>query len=114
MSKPSELVQRTLDVLLLKIYRWRRSRCAPAGVSSLVHADMLDLAPAAAGNKLVVAAGRGRETRAAQRLVVIDLETGARRDLTAPDVAAQGPAWSPDGCRIAYFAAVDAELAEAR
>jgi hypothetical protein len=31
------------------------------GVSSLVHADMLDLAPAAAGNKLIVASGRGRE-----------------------------------------------------
>jgi len=84
------------------------------GVSSLVHADMLDLAPAAAGNKLIVASGRGRETWAAKQLVLIDLDTGAKRDLTPPEMAAQGPAWSPDGRRAAYFAAPDAELAEAK
>jgi Tol biopolymer transport system component len=84
------------------------------GVSSLVHEDMLDLAPAAVGNKLIVASGRGRETWAAQQLVLIDLDTGAKRDLTPPEVAAQGPAWSPDGRRIAYFAAPDAELVEAK
>jgi len=83
------------------------------GLSSLVHADMLDLAPAAAANKLIVASGRGRETWAAQRLVLIDLDTGVKRNLTPPQIAAQGPAWSPDGRRIAYFAAPDAELAEA-
>ena len=84
------------------------------GVSSLVHADMLDLAPAAAGNKLVAARGRSRETWAAQQLVLIDLDTGAKQDLTPPDIAALGPAWSPNGRRIAYFAAPDAEVAEAK
>jgi hypothetical protein len=84
------------------------------GLASLVHADMVDLAPGAAGNKLVVAAGVGRESWARKQLVSIDLETGARRDLTPPDMAALGPAWSPDGRRVAYFAAPDAELAEAK
>jgi hypothetical protein len=84
------------------------------GLSSLVHPDMLDLAPAAAGNKLVVASGRRRETWAAQQLVLVDLDSGARRELTSPEIAAQGPAWSPDGRMIAYFAAPDAELAEAK
>ena len=84
------------------------------GVSSLVHADMLDLAPAVAGNQLIVVSGRSRETWAAQQLVLIDLDTGARRELTAPEIAAQGPAWSPDGRRVAYFAAPDAEVAEAK
>lgn len=83
------------------------------GVSSLVHADMLDLAPAAAGNELIVASGRSRETWAQQQLVMVNLDTGAKRDLTPPEIAAQGPAWSPDGQRVAYFAAPDAELAEA-
>ena len=83
-------------------------------VSSLVHADMLDLAPSAAGNKLVVASGRSRETWAAQQLVLVDLDTAAKQRLTPPDIAAQGPTWSPDGRRIAYFAAPDAELAEAK
>jgi len=84
------------------------------GVSSLAHTDALDLAPAAAGNKLVVVSGRGRETWAAQQLILLDLDTGAKRDVTPPDIAAQGPAWSPDGRRVAYFAAPDAEIAEAR
>jgi hypothetical protein len=84
------------------------------GVVSLVHADLVDLAPAAAGNKLVVASGQGRETWSRKRLVSIDLDTGAKRNLTPPDMAALGPAWSPDGRRVAYFAAPDAELAEAK
>ena len=84
------------------------------GVSSLVHDDMLDLAPAAAGGKLIVASGRGRETWAAQKLVLIDLNTGAKRELTPPEISAQGPAWSADGRRVAYFAAPDAELVEAK
>jgi Tol biopolymer transport system component len=84
------------------------------GVASLAHADMLDLAPAVAGNKLVVASGLGRETWATEQLVLIDLDTGAKRELTPPETAALGPAWSPDGRKVAYFAAPDAELVEAR
>ena len=84
------------------------------GLASLVHADMLDVAPSGTGNKLVVAAGGGRETWAREQLVLIDLDTGAKRELTPPEVAALGPAWSPDGRRVAYFAAPDAEIEEAR
>jgi dipeptidyl aminopeptidase/acylaminoacyl peptidase len=84
------------------------------GVASLVHADMVDLAPAAAGNKLIVVSGGGRETWARKRLVSIDLDTGEKRNLTPPDMAALGPTWSPDGRTVAYCAAPDAELAEAK
>lgn len=80
-------------------------------VSTLVHADMLDLAPKSVGSRLAVTRGEGRETWARQRIAIVELETGVSRDRTPEDVAAICPAWSPDGRRIAYVAAADAEAA---
>ena len=76
------------------------------GVTALHHNDLLDLAPESAGNRLAATnSGGGRETWIGQMVKVLDLNTGASRDLTSPDVAALGPAWSPDGRSIACFAA---------
>jgi Tol biopolymer transport system component len=67
---------------------------------------MLDLAPKS--NLLAVARGSGRETWSEQRIAVVDLDTGFVRNLTAANVAALCPAWSPDGRTIAYTSAPDA------
>jgi Tol biopolymer transport system component len=76
------------------------------GITSLVHDDLLTLAPK--GNLLAVTRGPGRETWTDQRVTIVDLDTGSICDLTAATVAALCPAWSPDGGTIAYTAAPDA------
>ncbi len=83
-------------------------------VSALHHNDMLDFAPESAGDRLAVTRSRGgRETRSGQQITLVasGLDPGASAacDLTAPEVAALGPAWSPDGRSIACFAAPDAD-----
>jgi hypothetical protein len=75
------------------------------GVKALAHDDILELAPKSAGNRLAVTRGSYRESWSDQQVAVIDLDTGAARDLTAGNIAALCPAWSPDGRSIAYFAA---------
>ncbi|NUR93038.1 MAG: S9 family peptidase, partial [Nonomuraea sp.] len=49
-------------------------------------------------------------------LFVTDVATGRTRQLTSGDVRAAGPAWSPDGSRLAFTAALapDADLKGAR
>ena len=85
------------------------------GIAALHHDDVLDLAPDSAGNWLVATSSRGgRETWAGQQITIVDPDTGASRDLTAPDVAALCPAWSPDGRSILCFAAPDADVAYKR
>ena len=79
-------------------------------LSTLVHEDSLDLAP----NRIVASRSHGRETWAGQRIVTVDLETGATRDLTAVEVAAICPAWSPDGKSIVYSAGPDAGVATSK
>jgi Tol biopolymer transport system component len=81
------------------------------GVSTLVHDDIVDLAPKSAGNQLAVTSGDGRATWAGKRIAVVDLKTGSSRNVTMEDIAAICPAWAPDGRRIAYVAAPDAEVA---
>jgi Tol biopolymer transport system component len=76
------------------------------GVSALHHQDLLDFAPESAGNRLAVTNSKGgRQTWSGQQIIVVDPDTGVSRSLTAPDVAALGPVWSPDGRSIACFAA---------
>lgn len=81
------------------------------GIAALHHNDVLDLAPESAGNRLAATSSAGRETWAGQQITIVDPDTGASRDLTAPDIAALCPAWSPDGRSILCFAAPDADAA---
>jgi dipeptidyl aminopeptidase/acylaminoacyl peptidase len=76
------------------------------GVGSLVHRDLLALAPT--GNLLAITTGGGRETWTGKRIAVLNLDNLSRRYLTGSDVVAIAPAWSPDGKQIAYSAAKDA------
>jgi len=73
------------------------------GVSSLVHQDLLALAPT--GNQLALTAGKGREAWTEKRIAVVDLDSLALRYLTGTGVCAVAPAWSPDGEQIAFSAA---------
>jgi dipeptidyl aminopeptidase/acylaminoacyl peptidase len=79
------------------------------GIDTLVHADMIAFSPA--GDLLAVTAGGGRETWANKTIALIDFSSGnpMLRNLTPPSVAAQLPAWSPDGKTLAWSAAPDAE-----
>jgi Tol biopolymer transport system component len=81
-------------------------------VAALAHDDSLELGPAAATHKLTVTAAGGRETWTDQRIALVDLDSGTKRNLTPADMAAQSPSWSPDGRRIAYSAAPDAGVAK--
>jgi dipeptidyl aminopeptidase/acylaminoacyl peptidase len=76
------------------------------GVGSLVHHDLLSLAPG--DNLLAVTTGGGRETWTGKRIAVVNLDNLSRRYLTGNGVAALAPAWSPDGTQVAYSAAKDA------
>ena len=73
------------------------------GVKTLAHGDMAGLAPK--GNLLAVTRGFGRETWSDQQIAVVDLDSGAIRELTPKNMAALCPAWSPDGAAIACHAA---------
>ena len=82
------------------------------GIAALHHNDVLDLSPDSAGNWLAATnSGGGRETWAGQQITIVDPNTGVSRNLTAPDVAAVCPAWSPDGRSILCIAAPDADVA---
>jgi Tol biopolymer transport system component len=79
------------------------------GVTALAHDDILEMAPESAGNRFAVTRGSHRETWSDQTIAVVDLDTGAVRDLTAGNIAALCPAWSPDARSIACFAAPGVE-----
>ena len=75
----------------------------PLGVGTLLHDDLLALSPT--GNELAVTSGSGREIYQRNRIVIVDLETLALRDLTDGNTSAIAPSWSPDGRYIAYVQA---------
>ncbi len=66
------------------------------------------LAPAPGGSgRVAVVDGAGREAWTNKALVVLTPSTGERVVLTAAGEAAAAPAWSPDGCRLAYVSMPD-------
>lgn len=73
------------------------------GVSTLVHRDFLSLAPT--GESLALAAGDDRDACNNKRIARIAWPGGDVRYLTAEQITAVSPAWSPDGKVIAYSAA---------
>lgn len=71
----------------------------------LMYPDFLAGSPV---KKLVaITEGGHRETWCNKRIVVMNLSSGQRTDLTDNTVAAFSPAWSPDGQWIAYVAGPD-------
>ncbi|MBV8842934.1 MAG: PD40 domain-containing protein [Bryobacterales bacterium] len=98
------------DGIALSIVDVARGRSRELGITALANDDMLNLAPASAGNLLAVTSGRFRETWSEKRVTIVDLDTGGSRPLMAEEVASMCPSWSPDG-KIACFAAPDANLA---
>jgi Tol biopolymer transport system component len=102
------------DGVALKSVDVERGIIQDLHVSVLADEDMLDLAPASAGNKLAVSDGEHRETWAGKHVAIVDLDTGGSRYFLPDDVASMCPAWSPDGKRIACFAAPDADIAYLR
>lgn len=75
---------------------------------SLVHEDMVAVSPTK--EMVAVTAGAGRETWQDKSIAVIDL-SGSEPSvlpLTGPSAAAQLPAWSPDGNKLAWCSAPDA------
>ena len=81
------------------------------GVSTLVHDDIVDLAPKSAGNQLAVTSGDGRATWAEKRIAMVNLETGSSRNVTMEDIAAICPTWPPDGRPHRLRWAPEAEVA---
>lgn len=77
---------------------------------TLVYRDMIALSPTE--EMAAVTVGAGRETWAAKAIAILDLTRAeaAIRVLTAPAVAAQLPAWSPDGRTLAWCSGPDAEF----
>jgi WD40-like Beta Propeller Repeat len=70
----------------------------------LAREDFLARAP---DGRLAVVDGADRQTWTSKRIAIIEPASGARMDVTPPDMAAVGPAWSPDGQILAYVAAPD-------
>jgi hypothetical protein len=69
-------------------------------IETLVYDDSLSLSPAQ--NQLVACDGGGRNTWAQKRIVLVNLETRAKRYLTSKSTAATTPCWSPVENRIVY------------
>lgn len=72
------------------------------GVITLLDHDFVVLSPTR--NEIAVTAGEGRYEWIDKRLAVVDLDTAATRYLTAENLLAFSPSWSPDGNRMAYSA----------
>ncbi len=73
------------------------------GVAALVSREARASNPKQPGI-LAIAAGGSRYLLDGMQLVVLDLTTGAKRELTDSNLTAFEPAWSPDGKLLAYAA----------
>jgi len=97
------------DGLELYVTNIRTGQSGTAGATTLVHEDMVALSPAK--DLIAVTSGGGRETWANKAVALIDLSSGKPlvRNLTEASVSAQLASWSPDGGKLAWSAAPDAE-----
>jgi hypothetical protein len=79
-------------------------------IETLVYGDMIAICPTKEG--VAVTSGFGRETWANKAIAIVDLNSGepAVRVLTEPAMAAQLPAWSPNGETLAWCSGPDAEF----
>jgi Tol biopolymer transport system component len=77
-------------------------------IMALMDEDMVAISPAR--DMAAVTAGAGRETWSNKSIVIVDLTGGelSVRELTGPSEAAQLPAWSFDGAKLAWCAGPDA------
>jgi hypothetical protein len=73
------------------------------GLGTLVHSDLAALS--LKQDLLALSAGEGREEWVHERIALIHLKTGKVSYLTAANVAAVCPAWSPGGDRLAFTSA---------
>jgi hypothetical protein len=79
-------------------------------IVTLVSGDMIAISPTR--DIVAVTSGDGRETWANKAIAVIDLSRGepSVRVLSGDSTAAQLPAWSPDGEKLAWCSGPDAEF----
>ena len=75
------------------------------GVRTLPDVDLAEFSPE--GKYLAMTVGNGRETWTRKRIALLDLSNGTKRFLTAENVAALFPSWSPAGTSIAFSAGPD-------
>lgn len=59
-------------------------------------------------DEFAVVVGGGRESWTNKQIAVINANTGATTRLTPEGVAANSPAWSPNGSQLAYVGSIDA------
>jgi len=71
----------------------------------LIYDDFREFSPD--GKYLAITDGGNRETWTDKHIAVIELSTGAKSLVTAPQVSAFSPAWSPDGKQITYVEGPD-------
>lgn len=69
---------------------------------SLLYDDALALAPVPDAKTLVLGSGEGRETWAGKTVTLVDLESGAVRDISSTDSSSFSPVWAADGETLAF------------
>jgi dipeptidyl aminopeptidase/acylaminoacyl peptidase len=97
------------DGLGLYVANTRTGQSSEAGVTTLVHEDMIAFSPVK--DLIAVTSGGRRETWTNKAVALMDLSSGKPLDrkLTEPSVSAQLATWSPYGDKLAWSAGPDAE-----